>query len=68
MKWNRVDEILPQEDGIDHDYLISDGKNIGLGYFENGTGWHDYTRLLDHILCILPVVTHWAFLPDLPEK
>lgn len=85
MQWFDVNEKLPEKNEI-HDYfdfsidvIISDGKNIGMGYCEyviddskeelkySTEVWRDFSNNL--ITCISggPEVKFWGYLPDLPK-
>ncbi len=34
MSWIDSEKFPPKKNGMDHSYLISDGKNISIGYYE----------------------------------
>ena len=84
MDWISVNKALPIEDvsGEFPDVLISDGINVGIGYFhkeiineepdENGLlysdeVWYQEGHLLNENYSGWPQVTHWKPLPLPPN-
>lgn len=66
--------------GIKHTFLISDGKEIGIGWYEaeyfgeegdihmySSDVWHQDGECLPPDCCGWPDVTHWMELPELPK-
>lgn len=71
MRWISCKERQPEENGVDYYYLITDGEDIGMGWYDPGYSeddedeitptWTDETFAINN-------VTHWAHLPFLPDK
>ena len=68
-KWINFKKQKPPE-GMDFTYLISDGENIGIGWYECDESlnelWHEDGSSLWPDTCGWPQVTHWAEMPALP--
>lgn len=75
MEWISVKDRLPKE-GMEHSYLITDGKEVGYGYLnhnftdieEKNLYWIDEVKILKTCLAGWPEVTHWTHLPLPPEE
>ncbi len=81
MNWISVQDKLPPS-GIEHSFLITDGKEIGIGYYEeeyfaedpsedlqySSAVWHDDGSALWTNLGGWVEPSHWAPLPDLPKE
>lgn len=84
MKWISVNIAKPplEDAGYSQTVLISDGKQVSIGYYEfeyfaedpneslqySSDVWHDDANLLSADHSGWADVTHWAFLPSLPEE
>ncbi len=84
-KWVDVKDRLPPRDDQDEGYsifvLVSDGKNIGLGYHSyeyfsddpheeiqySSDYWVDLASHLNTCISGFAEVTHWMELPEPPE-
>jgi hypothetical protein len=78
-RWNCVD-IIPSMNGMEYSYLITDGKEISIGWYEEeyfsdnpeeeswfrSATWHDDKTFLRIDISGFPEVTHWRYLPSLP--
>lgn len=71
-QWKRY--IKPRESGKDYLYLISDGFNVSIGWYDTIYSaydlpiWHDIWNKL-RIDCFgWPDVTHWQKFPKPPPK
>ncbi len=80
MKWIKIEDQKPRA-GDEHLYLITDGKEISVGWHEDeyfaedpkaalqysSACWHDDAHLLVTGLNGWPNVTHWMPLPEPPS-
>ena len=70
MNWLPVDKVLP---AFGVKVLVTDGDEIGFGIFEatqNRRGWLCRTDLAadyDGVWQFYNSITHWMYLPELPE-
>ena len=81
MKWIDVEKQLPPS-GIEYSFLITDGKEIGIGYYEeeyfaedpkealqySSPVWHDDGSALLTNISGWVEPTHWMELPSLPKE
>jgi hypothetical protein len=81
VNWISVNDQLPPLDDcgmFSETVLLSDGKNIGIGYYEpvylsdnddtfDDIDWIDPVGDLTTCCAGWPKVTHWAHLPEIPK-
>lgn len=74
-EWISVKDHLPKH-GVKNPCLITDGKNVGIGWISERTKhhienddvpWNDETAYLQHDITGWPKVTHWKELPKPPR-
>lgn len=86
MKWHKYPDKKPPKCPHDDMYsihvMISDGSNIGIGYYEyeydpedpdddllySSPRWHDQSNMLKTCYSGFAEVTHWALMPSPPKK
>lgn len=81
IEWIDVNDRLPPSGDL-HAWLITDGENIGIGWYEeeyisdnpeedlqySSAMWHQDGAFLWTEVSGAPRVSHWAPLPALPKK
>lgn len=80
--WISVKDCLPEKNGDEYSYLISDGRQIAIGWYEpeyfaedpnepiqySSATWHEDSSWLFKDVSGFPEVKYWAELPALPNN